>query len=85
MVTIYRAHGLRIIIFTDDHEPAHVHVFGDGQAKINLIGPDGSPVLVWAQGMKGNEVRRAVQVGEPSSRPPDRARLSGSGGAIGKR
>ena len=32
MVTIYRAHGLRVIIFTDDHEPAHVHVFGDGQA-----------------------------------------------------
>lgn len=62
MVTIYRAYGLRIIIFTDDHEPAHVHVFGDGQAKINLIGPDGSPVLVWAQGMKSNEVRRAVQV-----------------------
>lgn len=62
MVTIYRAHGLRIIIYTDDHEPAHVHVFGDGQAKINLIGPDGSPVLVWARDMKGNEIRRAVQV-----------------------
>jgi hypothetical protein len=44
MVIIYRAHGLRI--FTDDHEPAHVHVFGDGQAKINLIGPDGFPALV---------------------------------------
>lgn len=62
MVTVYRVHGLRIIIFTDDHEPAHVHVFGDGQAKINLIGPDGSPFLVWAQSMKGNEVRRAIQV-----------------------
>ncbi len=62
MVTIYRAHGLRIIIFTDDHEPAHVHVFGDGQAKFNLIGPYGSSVLVGAQGMKGNEVRREVQV-----------------------
>lgn len=62
MVAIYRAHGLRIIIFTDDHEPAHVHVFGDGQAKINLIGPDGSPVLVWARDMKSNEIRRAVQV-----------------------
>jgi len=61
MVTIYRAHGLRVIIFTDDHEPAHVHVFGDGQVKINLIGPDGAPALVWAQGMKGNDVRRAVQ------------------------
>lgn len=62
MVTIYRAHGLRVIIFTDDHEPAHVHVFGDGQVKINLIGPDGDPSLVWAQGMKGNDVRRAVQI-----------------------
>ena len=62
MVTINRAHGLRVIIFTDDHEPAHVHVFGDGQAKINLIGPDGAPTLVWAEGMKANELRRAVQL-----------------------
>lgn len=62
MVTIYRAHGLRIIIFTDDHEPAHVHVFGDGQAKINLVGPDGIPALVSAEGMKANDLRRAVQL-----------------------
>ncbi len=59
MVTIYRAHGLRIVIFTDDHEPAHVHVFGDGHARINLIG---RPELVWAEGMKRNEVRRAMDV-----------------------
>lgn len=62
MVTIHRAHGLRIIIFTDDHEPAHVHAFGDGQAKINLIGPGGAPVLVWAEGMKANDLRRAMQI-----------------------
>ena len=35
MVTVLRAGGLRVVIFVDDHEPAHVHVFGDGQAKIN--------------------------------------------------
>lgn len=52
MVTIHRAHGLRIVIFTDDHEPAHVHVFGNGHAKINLIGPDSGPELVWAEDMK---------------------------------
>jgi Domain of unknown function (DUF4160) len=40
MVTLYRAYGLRVVIFVDDHEPAHVHVFGDGQAKINLIGDE---------------------------------------------
>lgn len=62
MVTIFRAHGLRIVIFTDDHEPAHVHVFGDGHAKINLIGLDDRPELVWAEDMKRNEVRRAMQV-----------------------
>tara|TARA_R110002051_G_scaffold89901_1_gene158433 strand:- start:844 stop:1083 length:240 start_codon:yes stop_codon:yes gene_type:complete len=62
MVTIYRAHGLRVIIYTDDHEPAHVRVFGDGQAKINLVGPDGVPTLVWAEGMKANVLRRAMQL-----------------------
>lgn len=62
MVTIHREHGLRIVIYTDDHEPAHVHVFGDGHAKINLAGPDGGPELVWAEDMKRNEVRRAMQV-----------------------
>ena len=62
MVTIFRAHGLRIVIYTDDHEPAHVHVFGDGQAKINLLGPDGGPELIWAEGMKRNEVRRAMEI-----------------------
>jgi hypothetical protein len=62
MVTIYRGSGLQVVIFVDDHEPAHVHVFGDGQAKINLIGPDGGPELIWADGMKRNDVRRAMQI-----------------------
>ena len=62
MVTIFRAHGLRIVIFSDDHEPAHVHVFGDGHAKINLLGANGQPELVWAEGMKRNEVRRAMEI-----------------------
>jgi len=62
MVTVFRAHGLRVVIFVDDHLPAHVHVFGDGQAKINLLGVDGSPDLVWADGMTRGEVRRAVRI-----------------------
>jgi hypothetical protein len=57
-----RAHGLRVIIFNDDHEPAHVHGFGDGQAKINLIGADGSPTLIWAEDMKATDLQRAVQL-----------------------
>ena len=39
MITIYRAHGMRFVIFSNDHEPAHVHaIVGSGEAKINLIG-----------------------------------------------
>ncbi len=60
MVTIYRAFGLRVVIFVDDHEPAHVHVFGDGEVKINLAGPGDGPELVWAGGAKRNEVRKAM-------------------------
>ena len=26
MVTVLRAHGLRVVIYVNDHEPAHVHV-----------------------------------------------------------
>ena len=43
MVTVLRAQGFRIVIFVNDHEPAHVHVFGDGEAKINLRGTAGTP------------------------------------------
>jgi hypothetical protein len=60
MVTIYQAFGLKVIIFLNDHEPAHVHVFGDGEAKINLVGSDGRPELIRALGMKRNEIRRAM-------------------------
>ena len=62
MVTVFRAQGLRVMIFVDDHQPAHVHVFGDGQAKINLLGAGGTPELVWADGMTRGEVRRAVKI-----------------------
>ena len=47
MVTVLRAQGLRVVIFANDHQPAHVHIFGDGEAKINLLGAGGTPALVW--------------------------------------
>lgn len=49
-------------IFVDDHPPVHVHVFGDGQAEINLLGSDGAPDLVWTNGMTRGETRRAVRI-----------------------
>jgi hypothetical protein len=73
MVNIYRAFGLRVVIFVDDHEPAHVHVFGDGEAKINLIGSGDAPELVWAIGMKRNEVREGDGGGQGAARGLHRA------------
>ena len=62
MVTVLRAHGLRVVIFSNDHQPAHVHVFGDGQAKINLLGAAGVPELIWVDGMSRREIRRAMRL-----------------------
>ncbi|SDO86242.1 DUF4160 domain-containing protein [Aureimonas jatrophae] len=28
---------MRFVIYVDDHEPAHVHVYGDGEARINIL------------------------------------------------
>jgi hypothetical protein len=62
MVTVVRVDGLRVVIYVNDHQPAHVHVFGSGEAKINLLGADGVPLLVWADAMTHGEVRRAMRV-----------------------
>jgi hypothetical protein len=62
MVTVMRAEGLRVVIYLNDHDPAHVHVFGDGEAKINLIGVAGTPQLVWADSMPRGEIRRAMRM-----------------------
>lgn len=62
MVTVLHAEGLRVVIFVNDHVPAHVHVLGDGETKIDLAGPSGAPRLVWAEGATRAEVRRAVRL-----------------------
>ncbi len=62
MITVHRANGFNIVIFVDDHEPAHVHVFGDGHAKINLLGVDGMLEIVAIEGMKRGDVRRAMRI-----------------------
>ena len=58
MVVVHRAHGYRFVIYTLDHEPAHIHITGPGQAKINLLGPGGTPELVSSVGVKRSDMRR---------------------------
>lgn len=60
MVVVHRAHGFRFVIYTSDHEPAHVHVTGAGQAKINLLGQDGAPEVVFSIGIKRSDMRRLL-------------------------
>ena len=60
MVVIHRAHGFRIVIYTADHDPAHVHITGAGQAKVNLVGPGGKPELVSVVGIKQSDMRRLM-------------------------
>ncbi len=42
--------------------PAHVHVFGDGEVKINLVGAFGKPELIWTAGMTNADVRKAMRL-----------------------
>lgn len=35
MVTVLRAAGMRFVVYTDDHAPAHV--YGEGEARIHIL------------------------------------------------
>lgn len=55
-------HGLRFAIYTDDHEPAHVHVYGDGEAKLVIRGKDGLSVPSYSIGFMASDRRKAIDV-----------------------
>lgn len=60
MPTVIRIHGMRVMIHTNDHRPAHVHVFGGGgeEAEFWLNCPDGPPELRIDHGMSNVKLRR---------------------------
>jgi len=46
MPTVHRFDGLRVVIYPNDHRPAHVHVMGgDCEAVFALDAPHGPPQL----------------------------------------
>src|SRR5437879_3736037 len=45
MPTVDRIAGLRVVIYPNDHRPAHVHVIGDCEAVFKLNCPAGPPEL----------------------------------------
>ncbi len=58
MPTILRIGGLRVVIYTNDHRPAHVHVIGAGEAVFILHCPNGPPELRGSWGFSKAEVVR---------------------------
>jgi len=44
--TVLRLEGLRVVIYPNDHPPAHVHVVGPGWiVVVNLLGPEVREVI----------------------------------------
>ena len=60
MVTVHRAFGFRFVIFSNDHQPPHVHVFGHGgEAKIDLS-DEGGVTLIWVSRISRADIRRVL-------------------------
>lgn len=59
MPTVLRLGGLRVVIYPNDHRPAHVHVLGaGGEAVFILHCPGGPPELRDSYGFSRPEVGR---------------------------
>lgn len=59
MPTVFKFDGLRVVVYPNDHRPAHVHVLGGGsEAVFNLHCPDGPPELRENYGFSRAEVNR---------------------------
>ena len=58
MITLLRASGMRFVIYTDDHDPAHLHVYGDGEARIDLL----EVAVISNRGMSKRDLARALNI-----------------------
>lgn len=58
MVTVFRSAGMRFVIYTDDHEPAHVHVYGDGEARIDIV----RATVLSNRGMNKRDLAKALAI-----------------------
>lgn len=59
MAAILRFDGLRVVIYPNDHRPAHVHVKGKGGEAVFLLHcPEGPPELRESYGFGRVDLRR---------------------------
>ncbi len=63
MSTILRFEGLRVVVYPNDHRPAHVHVIGSGcEAVFNLNCPAGPVELRENYGFPLRSVKRIEHI-----------------------
>jgi hypothetical protein len=61
MPTIMRFDGLRVVVYSNDHSPEHVHVIGaDREAVFELHCPDGPVTLRESYGFTTRQLRRVM-------------------------
>ncbi|WP_428669320.1 DUF4160 domain-containing protein [Reyranella sp.] len=57
MPTVHRVRGPHVVIYPNDHRPAHVHVKGTGGEAVFVLNcPEGPPVLRQSYGFSLREV-----------------------------
>ena len=61
MATIHTLFGLRVVIYSNDHRPPHIHVIGSGrEAVFNLQCPHGPLALRANYGFSGRDLAKMI-------------------------
>jgi hypothetical protein len=61
VATVLRRGKLRVIVYSRDHWPPHVHIVTpQGQAKVLIDGPAGYPAVEWNLGLSRRELAVAL-------------------------
>jgi len=61
--TVLRLDGLRVVVYPNDHRPAHVHVIGRGfEAVLNLNCPDGPVELRENYGFQNRDLSHILRL-----------------------
>ena len=61
MATLFRAGSYRIVVFSNDHSPPHVHAVGEGHAKFELGASAGDVRLTVVDGIPLRDLRRIAE------------------------
>ncbi len=65
MPTVLREKGFEVMIYTQDHEPAHIHIWKAGrEVVVDLRKGAAPPIIRRVHGMSKNQVREAYHLVE---------------------